>query len=156
MVLTTLTLNHLTSIGSYRASMLALVMHIPPVLALQIRPIAIQDVDAARRVSKSCLHHGIEIDWIYINLGPRKWKGCNCGKSAKACATKKCSCFRANVECDPEVCISCEAKWVMSTLQSSHWTSWASMCRGEHSIDIILKTTAQNSGQIMNRIFVAT
>ncbi|KAF8172676.1 hypothetical protein BJ912DRAFT_1148114 [Pholiota molesta] len=47
---------------------------------------------------------------------PRKWKGCSCAKSAKVCGTKKCSCFRAFIECDPEVCIPCEAKDMSSNL----------------------------------------
>ncbi|KAF8162122.1 hypothetical protein BJ912DRAFT_915191 [Pholiota molesta] len=42
---------------------------------------------------------------------PRKWKGCSCAKAAKVCGTKKCSCFRAFIECDPEVCIPCEANF---------------------------------------------
>ncbi|KAF8156618.1 hypothetical protein B0H34DRAFT_847237 [Crassisporium funariophilum] len=45
---------------------------------------------------------------------PRKWKGCTCARSEKACGTNKCSCFKAYVECDPEVCLSCEAKSVFA------------------------------------------
>ncbi|KDR76569.1 hypothetical protein GALMADRAFT_246966 [Galerina marginata CBS 339.88] len=41
---------------------------------------------------------------------PRRWKGCTCARSGRVCGTKKCSCFRAHTECDPEVCIPCEAR----------------------------------------------
>ena len=46
------------------------------------------------------------------NSGLRRWKGCTCAKAEKVCGTKKCSCFRAHVECDPEVCLSCGTKYV--------------------------------------------
>ncbi|KIM35852.1 hypothetical protein M413DRAFT_449582 [Hebeloma cylindrosporum] len=41
---------------------------------------------------------------------PRRWKGCHCAKSSKVCGTNKCSCFKAHFECDPELCLSCEAR----------------------------------------------
>ncbi|KAF8803025.1 SET domain-containing protein [Phlegmacium glaucopus] len=46
----------------------------------------------------------------------RRWKGCTCAKTEKPCGTKKCSCFRAGVECDPEVCLLCGTKDELSNL----------------------------------------
>ncbi|KJA17890.1 hypothetical protein HYPSUDRAFT_45906 [Hypholoma sublateritium FD-334 SS-4] len=46
----------------------------------------------------------------------RRWKGCTCARSARLCGTRHCSCFRAYVECDPELCIACEAKDVNSNM----------------------------------------
>ncbi|KAA1477773.1 SET domain-containing protein [Dentipellis sp. KUC8613] len=42
----------------------------------------------------------------------RRHKGCNCTmvKREKLCRTKKCPCYRAGRECDPELCLPCEAE----------------------------------------------
>lgn len=48
-----------------------------------------------------------------LNPGLRRWKGCACALTGRVCGTKRCSCFRANVECDPDVCLSCGTKYVI-------------------------------------------
>lgn len=42
---------------------------------------------------------------------PRRWQGCKCAqsKTRSTCVEKRCLCFRSNRECDPEVCIRCNA-----------------------------------------------
>ncbi|KAF8877840.1 hypothetical protein CPB84DRAFT_1714738 [Gymnopilus junonius] len=42
--------------------------------------------------------------------------GCSCKQSRRLCGTNKCSCYKANMECDPEVCLQCKAKDVDSDL----------------------------------------
>ncbi|KAF8970309.1 hypothetical protein BDZ97DRAFT_1652502, partial [Flammula alnicola] len=61
--------------------------------------------------------------------GVRRWKGCSCAKSAKVCGTKKCSCFRQFVECDPEVCLQCEAKWSELTPDFVSLDMHSNLCR---------------------------
>ncbi|KAF8056606.1 hypothetical protein FPV67DRAFT_1431373 [Lyophyllum atratum] len=45
----------------------------------------------------------------------RRWRGCQCAKSKQqgrqhiTCKTSRCPCYRAHRECDPELCIKCEA-----------------------------------------------
>ncbi|OCH87565.1 SET domain-containing protein [Obba rivulosa] len=48
----------------------------------------------------------------------RRWRGCRCTRSKnnkKACL-EKCPCRIANRECDPELCLSCEAQYFGSQL----------------------------------------
>ncbi|KAL6299334.1 hypothetical protein BKA93DRAFT_742494 [Sparassis latifolia] len=44
----------------------------------------------------------------------RRWRGCRCTRRkhmrTRACDTDRCPCRRANRECDPELCLSCEIK----------------------------------------------
>lgn len=42
----------------------------------------------------------------------RQWPGCACAKSKlrRTCMTDRCPCFRAHRECNPEICVKCEAK----------------------------------------------
>lgn len=40
---------------------------------------------------------------------PRRWKGCSCAASGKACSTAQCPCVRWNRECDPDLCGDCGA-----------------------------------------------
>ena len=49
-------------------------------------------------------------------LGPIRWKGCKCGmrkKSSGHCETEKCPCRAAARECDPELCVKCDARSVL-------------------------------------------
>lgn len=44
---------------------------------------------------------------------PIRWKGCKCGtrkKSSGHCGTEKCPCWAAARECDPELCVKCDAR----------------------------------------------
>ena len=61
------------------------------------------------------------------SIGRRRWRGCHChgerprvygfgripsGTSFPACATNHCPCVKALRECDPELCLRCECKYV--------------------------------------------
>ena len=71
---------------------------------------AIRAVDAVRHVSNQASDlFSLFSDHMSFQ-GSRRWKGCACARSAKLCGTKKCPCFRAHIECDPEVCMSCESR----------------------------------------------
>lgn len=48
---------------------------------------------------------------------PRRWRGCNCKRQGRPCSVldlqgknSKCPCWRANRECDPDLCGSCGAQ----------------------------------------------
>ncbi|KII91374.1 hypothetical protein PLICRDRAFT_38116 [Plicaturopsis crispa FD-325 SS-3] len=41
---------------------------------------------------------------------PIRWQGCTCHKSKLSCHSKKCPCFKAQRECDPDLCTSCDAR----------------------------------------------
>lgn len=46
---------------------------------------------------------------------PRKWKGCKCAASGKACSNAtNCPCVRWNRECDPDLCGTCGAAETLS------------------------------------------
>ncbi|KAF8432872.1 hypothetical protein BGX38DRAFT_1102446 [Terfezia claveryi] len=46
---------------------------------------------------------------------PRKWRGCKCIASGKACSiTTACPCARWNRECDPDLCSGCGAAETLS------------------------------------------
>ncbi|KAJ6627717.1 hypothetical protein B0H10DRAFT_1869485 [Mycena sp. CBHHK59/15] len=44
----------------------------------------------------------------------RRWRGCSCSSSKRfgvgVCRTDRCSCYLAHRECDPELCLKCQAK----------------------------------------------
>ena len=71
------------------------------------------------RCTKTCVYYClfIVVSFFYISIsiipGLRRWKGCTCAKTGDVCGTKRCSCFKSNVECDPEVCLSCGTKYVI-------------------------------------------
>ncbi|KAJ7747839.1 hypothetical protein B0H16DRAFT_1850398, partial [Mycena metata] len=46
----------------------------------------------------------------------RRWRGCACstpkrGGTATICRTERCACYLAHRECDPEICLKCQAKY---------------------------------------------
>ena len=70
------------------------------------------------RCTKTCGYYYLFIVvsfYLHLSLKPglRRWKGCTCAKTGDVCGTRRCSCFRSNVECDPEVCLSCGTKYVI-------------------------------------------
>ncbi|KAJ7508873.1 hypothetical protein B0H11DRAFT_1703540 [Mycena galericulata] len=40
---------------------------------------------------------------------PRRWRGCKCTAQRRRCRTNICACYLAHRECDPELCLSCQA-----------------------------------------------
>lgn len=46
---------------------------------------------------------------------PRKWRGCRCASSGRACtSSSNCPCIRWNRECDPDLCSHCGATETLS------------------------------------------
>ncbi|KAJ6562723.1 hypothetical protein DFH09DRAFT_1478716 [Mycena vulgaris] len=42
----------------------------------------------------------------------RRWRGCACSSKTAICSTERCACYLAHRECDPELCLKCQAKCV--------------------------------------------
>ncbi|KAJ7031480.1 SET domain-containing protein [Mycena alexandri] len=89
-------------------------------------------IDASRVRSKPCRHEGpcsaatqcacylnkahCENGCRCIRKCARRWRGCACstpkrGGTATICRTERCACFLAHRECDPEICLKCQAKY---------------------------------------------
>lgn len=60
---------------------------------------------------------------------PRRWKGCDCKKKAKTCAAMTCDCFKANRECDPELCLPCGASEVLLETNRYNFELQESCCQ---------------------------
>ncbi|KAJ6465402.1 hypothetical protein C8R45DRAFT_839883 [Mycena sanguinolenta] len=45
----------------------------------------------------------------------RRWPGCACSVTKRdvICRTPRCACYLAHRECDPEICMKCQAKYVL-------------------------------------------
>ena len=86
---------------------------VPIVRALRTKLIVGILAAVTRRVRTIYLF--IVVTYLHPSLNPglRRWKGCTCALTGRICGTKRCSCFRANVECDPDVCLSCGTKYVI-------------------------------------------
>ncbi|KDQ53748.1 hypothetical protein JAAARDRAFT_161438 [Jaapia argillacea MUCL 33604] len=51
-----------------------------------------------------------------------RWKGCDChnGRRTAVCGSDSCVCRRAGRECDPEICLSCNARDQTHPCQNAH------------------------------------
>lgn len=52
-----------------------------------------------------------------ITTGPRRRRGCHCKKdvTGKLCYSARCPYYRAHRECDPVLCVDCDARYVFSS-----------------------------------------
>ncbi|KAJ7125141.1 hypothetical protein C8R44DRAFT_782419 [Mycena epipterygia] len=67
----------------------------------------------------------------------RRWRGCMCTRSLRRCRTESCACYLAHRECDPMICLKCQAKdadadvcqnaniqrgrWKLTTVAPARW-----------------------------------
>ncbi|KAJ7088459.1 SET domain-containing protein [Mycena belliarum] len=49
----------------------------------------------------------------------RRWRGCKCTRKGATCGTDSCACFLAHRECDPELCLKCQARGALYQLDTS-------------------------------------
>ncbi|TFY52764.1 hypothetical protein EVG20_g10413 [Dentipellis fragilis] len=75
----------------------------------------------------------------------RRHRGCKCTviKHEKLCRTKKCPCYRAGRECDPELCLPCEANTYIYLVAKTLADEDANLCqncliqRGQHKNPVV-------------------
>ena len=58
----------------------------------------------------------------------RRFQGCRCHAKGRPCRTDKCECRRFNRECDPDVCLSCEADEVLDPANRHNEEAIAGKC----------------------------
>ncbi|KZT18932.1 SET domain-containing protein [Neolentinus lepideus HHB14362 ss-1] len=48
-----------------------------------------------------------------------RWSGCTCSRRAGVCISSHCPCVREGRECDPELCLKCEARYARNICQNA-------------------------------------
>ena len=55
-----------------------------------------------------------------VSKGNLRFKGCQCTGSGLCEVADNCPCVNARRECDPELCITCDARYVIEFLKAWH------------------------------------